>query len=358
VLSVGANRVIGAEDRTARVHTDVAEPANSQTFRERLPSPRLARHVTCVWIQEVFADSAPYTHHTVPNGSAELVCELGGVAKVVGPQTGPTAEIVAPGTTIVGVRFRPGAAPAVLGLPAREFVDAVVGSDQLWDALGVELSERIAGSGAASEAASMLEAAVFARLAEGPRLDAIVAETVQRIMCGQMEGVGSLASSLKVSERQLRRRCEAAIGVTPKVLERMVRFQGFLALAGRSEHPTAELGRLALEAGYSDQAHLSRESRRLTGRTPLSVLHEAKINCGAAHDHGASYEPMLRSAQHRSAWRRLRIAHGRARRRRPPDDRSVQELTRRSPYALADVFDADRHGDEWRGAHAAAPGRR
>lgn len=285
-----------------------------QTFRERLPWPRLARHVTCVWIQEVSSDSAPYTHHTVPNGSAELVCEVGGVAKVVGPQTRPTAEIVVPGTTIVGVRFRPGAAPVVLGLPARELVDAAVGLDQLWGAAGDELSERIAGSGAASEAASMLEAAVFARLAEVPRLDAIVAETVQRIMCGQMDGVRSLASSLKLSERQLRRRCVAAIGVTPKVFERMVRFQGFLALAGRRKDPTAELGRLALEAGYCDQAHLSRESRRLAGRTPLSVLREAKIHCGAAHDHGASYEPMLRSALHRSARCKLRVAHGPERR--------------------------------------------
>jgi AraC-like DNA-binding protein len=293
-----------------------SEALRSQTFRERLPSPCLTRYVTCVWVQEVFAGSAPYTHHTVPNGSAELVCELGGVATIVGPQTGPTAEILGPGTTIVGVRFRPGAAPEVLGLPTSELVDTVVGSDQLWGAAGIELSERIAASGSAGEAASMLEAAVFARLAETPTVDPIVAETVRRIMCGALDGIGSLASSLYVSERHLRRRCEAALGVTPKVLERLVRFQGFLALAGQHEHATAGLGRLALEAGYADQAHLSRESRRLTGRSPLAVLREAEIHCGPAHDHTASYEPMLRSALHRSAWRKLRRTNRHSRRRR------------------------------------------
>jgi AraC-like DNA-binding protein len=291
------------------------EPVGSQTFRERLPSPWLRRYVTCVWVQEIFPDSPPYTHRTVPNGSAELVCELGGVARLVGPQTGPTAEVLPPRTTVVGVRLSLGGAPTVLGVPASELVDLVVPTDELWGASAVDLSERIAAAPCPSAAAALLEAAVAARLVERPELDPIATETVRRILSGRMDGLRSLASSVHVSERQLRRRCEAAIGLTPKVLERMVRFQGFLALAGNNEHPTSELGRLALEAGYADQAHLTRESRRLAGRSPLTVLLEAERHCGAAHDHAASYEPMLRSALHRSAWRRLLRGNGRPRRR-------------------------------------------
>jgi hypothetical protein len=42
-------------------------PASLQTFRERLPRAGLERYPTCVWIQQVFSDSGPYTHRTVPN---------------------------------------------------------------------------------------------------------------------------------------------------------------------------------------------------------------------------------------------------------------------------------------------------
>jgi hypothetical protein len=79
------------------------------TVRERRPVAALGRHVTWVWVQEVSPDSAPFAHRRAPNGSAELVCVLGAVPRVLGPQTGPLIDVLGPGTTVVGVRLRPGA---------------------------------------------------------------------------------------------------------------------------------------------------------------------------------------------------------------------------------------------------------
>ena len=77
--------------------------------------------------------------------------------------------------------------------------------------------------------------------------------------------VDELGAALGVSERQLRRRFADAVGYGPKTLARILRFQRFLTLAADG----GELARLALPAGYADQAHLTRETRRLSGRTPL-----------------------------------------------------------------------------------------
>jgi AraC-like DNA-binding protein len=107
--------------------------------------------------------------------------------------------------------------------------------------------------------------------------------------------VTALTTSLYISERQLRRRCLTAIGLAPKALHRMLRFQGFLALAGQREHPSGELALLAAEAGYADQAHLSRECVRLTGVTPRTFLGETEHACACGHDHAASFAPLLRS---------------------------------------------------------------
>jgi AraC-like DNA-binding protein len=265
----------------------------AQTFRERTPVAALDDYVTCVWVQLVAGHGPTYTHRTVPNGSAELVCELGAAARIVGPQTRPTAETIQPGTSVVGIRFRPGAAPALLGVPASELVDRVIEAESLWGSAASALGERVAAATSPEEAAAALERAMVACVAGGPRLDAVVVGAVRRLESGANR-IEALASTFDVSQRSLRRRCLAAVGVTPKSLQRMVRFQRFLALSKLSHRPTANLAVLALRAGYADQAHLSRESLRLGGRSPRVLLRDSESHCGGAHDHAASYGALLR----------------------------------------------------------------
>jgi AraC-like DNA-binding protein len=266
-----------------------------QTDRERRPAAELAGRLSCVWVQEVPLGAEPYAHRTVPNGGVELYCQVGSLPRLVGPQTGPTMEVLAPGTTVVGVRFRPGAAPSVLGMPATELVDLAVGADELWGDAALALGERIAASASPQEAAAALEREILARTVVAEDPDPIATEAVRHLLPWQVSEVTSLTTSLYISERQLRRRCLAAIGLAPKALHRMLRFQGFLALAGQREHPSAELALLAAEAGYADQSHLTRESMRLSGLSPRALLRESEINCGPSHDHAASYGPLLLS---------------------------------------------------------------
>jgi AraC-like DNA-binding protein len=265
----------------------------AHTVRERRPAPALARHVTCVWTQTVSSHSMAFTHRKAPNGSVELVCAVGSMPRVVGPQTGPIEEALAPGTTIVGVRLRREAASSVLGVPISTLVDLAVDADELWGDRGDALQEVVAGAGSAQAAAAHLQRTVSERLADAAGPDPVVAEGVRRLTCGQRAGVASMASSLFISERQLRRRFEAATGLTPTTLHRILRFQRFLALAWTSRRPSSQIGRLAVEAGYSDQAHLNREAARLEGRSPRAFLLESEQRCGCGHDHSASYAPLL-----------------------------------------------------------------
>ena len=270
-----------------------------QMVRERRPVEALARYVTCVWVQEVSPDSAPFVHRKAPNGGAEVVCAIGSVPRVLGPQTGPVVETLEPGTTIVGVRLRPGAAPPVLHLPASEAADHDLGADELYGSWAGALGEALADADSPDRAAALLERAVAARLADGPDLDPLVAEAVQRLGPAEASDLRSLASALYVSERQLRRRCEAAVGMTPKALHRILRFQRFIALAWTLERPSTQLARLAADAGYSDQAHLTREAKQLEGRSPRTLLLESEQRCGCGHDHAASYGPLLEAGRSR-----------------------------------------------------------
>jgi AraC-like DNA-binding protein len=256
-----------------------------QTYIERSAPAALAQQVSSVWIQHVPAGGEPLTHRNIPSGAVELVSRGGEMPRVVGPLTAPLVEVLEPGTTVVGLRLHPAAASAVLGLPASELVDLTVDLDEL------------AGDPPPPEAGlAGLERFVADRIAPP---DPLVAELVRQLRW-RTDDVGSLTSELYISERQLRRRCEAAVGLSPKALHRILRFQGFLALAqhaiAHGRAPTDEgIALLAAEAGYADQSHLSRECLRLTGASPRAFLGEAEHTCACGHDHSASFAPVLRA---------------------------------------------------------------
>jgi AraC-like DNA-binding protein len=271
-----------------------AEPV--QHYRERLPAPELADRVASVWMLEVAADGGAYRHRTVPNGSVEISYALGDDAvRVSGPQRGPTVDVAAPGTTVVGVRFRPGAAPAVLGPPASELVDLQVEADRLWGRRARLLSDRLVAAESPAGVARLLEEEVFRSAADADAPDPLVRAALRRLQPWVPAGVETRISELPISTRQLRRRFVAALGYGPKAYQRIRRFQGFLALTQGAHEHDVSLVRLAQRAGYADQAHLTRESSELTGLTPRAFLEETRASCGPNHDHEASYGGLRRA---------------------------------------------------------------
>jgi AraC-like DNA-binding protein len=267
-----------------------------QTYRERLPAPRLAGQVSSVWIQHVAADGVPYEHRTVPNGATELSWELGSdLVTVSGPQRQPIVGHLAPGSTVVGIRFRPGVAPSILGPPASELVDQHVEVDRLWGRPALTLAERLAEAESPEGASRLLEDEVFRRITDASEPDPVVAAAIGRLQPWRPDDIGSWAAGLFLSPRQLRRRFTAALGFGPKMFQRILRFQGFLALSQGRHGRDSGLARLARQAGYSDQSHLTRESSELTGLTPRAFLEEMWSSCGENHDHEASYGALRRA---------------------------------------------------------------
>jgi AraC-like DNA-binding protein len=280
-----------------RVVIEMLEPAaraRGQSYRERPPAAALAPHLTCAWVQRVAPDNGPYEHHTIPNASVELSCELGSLPRVIGPQSGPLVQFNAPGSIAVGVRIRPGAASSVLGLPASELLDLTVGLEELWGETAHRLGEEMAAAGSPGAAASLLERAALDQVRGADRLDPLVTGAVELLLPGRSTEVASLSSSLYISQRQLRRRLLAEVGFGPKVVHRILRFQGFLALAHARGLAAADVGGLAADSGYADQPHLTRESLRLSGKPPRALLDDADRNCRGLHDHTPSFVPLLR----------------------------------------------------------------
>jgi AraC-like DNA-binding protein len=238
-------------------------------YRE-LPLPgRPAPHVACVWTRD--PEPVSGTRRILPDACVDVVWVRGDRLVVAGPATAPALARLPAGAPAAGVRFRVGAAGSALGVPARELRDRNLALEELWGARAAgRLAARLERTGSPAAAAAELAAAVVARLPPAGDLDGLVRAAAVKAAAPRT-AVERLAFDLGLGERQLRRRFDGAVGYGPKTLQRVLRFQRFLALA-REAGDTADLAELAFAAGYADQAHLTRECRRLAGLPPAALL--------------------------------------------------------------------------------------
>ncbi|MCW2952337.1 MAG: Helix-turn-helix, AraC domain protein [Conexibacter sp.] len=248
-----------------------AVSALRSVYRELAPSAPLRDLLACRWTQAVGVGG--HVQRVVPDGCVDVVLVGAAAPLVAGPATRATLVALAPHSTIVGVRFRPGAAAGVLGLPLSELCDRNVPLAELWGAPAVErLADELAAATGAEEQIALLERAVLVRRRDAPPPDRLIAAAARVVGSAPAEvRVREIGDSLGVSERQLLRRFRAAVGYGPKMLARVLRFQRF-ATAGWGASEETTLARLAADAGYADHAHLARDCRQLAGVAPGVVL--------------------------------------------------------------------------------------
>ena len=221
-------------------------------YREFAPPAALRGLVECVWVRAV---NGPREIRVVPDGCSDVVWQRGKGVTVVGPDTSAKLVRCAADDLMVGVRFVTGAGGGALRVPLNQLRDLRVDAADVDRSLALDPDldpEQVA--------ARLLDAA------GGARRDPLVAEATARI---EHEGLAYVARALWVSERQLRRRFDAAVGYGPGVLFRVLRFRRFV---GAVDAGGRDLARLAMDAGYADQSHLSRETRRLAGLSPASFV--------------------------------------------------------------------------------------
>jgi AraC-like DNA-binding protein len=260
-----------------------------EAYIERPPLPELAGVVRTVWIQRTGATA--YAQRHLPTGGVEIHFPIGGPPQLLGPLTGPHVEVIPAHTTIVGVRFHPGTAPP---LPAvlDDLVDQRLGLTELWRSSADRLVEAMALAGTPERALMFLQAHLVQEFRRVARVDPLVGAAVQALMPWHPVNIDTLASHLALSASQLRRRCLQTVGTSPKVLQRTLRFQGFLALA-QAGAVTDGMAGVAVDLGYADQAHLNRECLRLSGLTPRQLICSSDGYGACDHDHSAAYKPFL-----------------------------------------------------------------
>ena len=233
-----------------------------------------------MWTNQRAAGLAHPREWGLPTGCADLVVPLdgqrlwrfdgaddalgrsftGGVLQ--GAQERAALRDTSGASLVVGVHFKPAGLAAFWREPAQAFTGLTLSLDDIWPRFADELRERIDAGANAEQRLRHLESALLKRLRADVATDALIIWAIRQLARGVRVGDVQRTSGLAAATFIARYR--AACGLAPKRHAAVMRFQALL----RATPSQASWAALAADAGYADQAHMSRQFTELAGMTP------------------------------------------------------------------------------------------
>jgi AraC-like DNA-binding protein len=257
-------------------------------FRIQPPSPPLRGHVEYYWYHEgVVSDYA--MERLVPDGGVELIIDLTATPKfwrpaddesgtrhvratwISGQHSRPIAIEAAKGSCMIGARFLPGGSYAVLAQPVCALNDGVVELDLLWGRAVHDLREQLYEATSVDQRFALLDRALVARASGRTAQDRALSAAVARLAHGaEPVSIRGLAADIGISQRRLVGLFDERVGLKPKMLARVFRFQRVLRRL--QQEPFPGWSTIAADFGYFDQAHFTRDFQELSGMRPGEYL--------------------------------------------------------------------------------------
>jgi AraC-like DNA-binding protein len=244
-----------------------------------IPSGPLRLFVKLLWFSD--GGAAAGRELVLPTGSMHLAIRLEdeplrvydsvdtvtsraiGTAVVGGARAGFYVRDISRPVRSLGAMLYPGASLPLFGVPADELAGRHTPLDDLWSDVDV-MRDRLRGLASPQEQLAVFAAILTARLPRVRGIHPAVAHALQRFAAGCE--VRSVVDEVGYSHHQFITLFREAVGLAPKRYCRVLRFHRVVErLAVDLEVPW---GQLALEAGYSDQAHFTREFHAFSGVTP------------------------------------------------------------------------------------------
>ena len=236
--------------------------------RTRLaPSGPLAPFVEYYWIARWDLRGQPSYEQTIlPHPDVHLVFEASG-AGIYGVDRSPFARRLSGQGKAVGVRFRAGCFRPFWGAPISQLSDRVTPATRLFGPLAEKTRQAIMCAETDADMASHAESLLFSGLPEPDPVAEQVAGLVALITSdASLRRVDQLSAVSGLSTRGLQRNFADYVGVSPKWVMRWARLHEAAARADRGE--PVDWAVLAVDLGYADQAHLTRDFTAMLGVPP------------------------------------------------------------------------------------------
>jgi AraC-like DNA-binding protein len=188
-------------------------------------------------------------------------------AFVSGP-SGTYTRAEGPCAPAVLVCLAPLGAYKVLGPAVSEIGGAIVGLEDIVGADARRLSEQIQSARTWEERGRLLDDFLLDRAMHGPQPSPDMTHALHLLVRSRGKGpISEIARQVGWSHKHLITKFKQQIGVAPRLAARLLR----LSTVWPHLDDEQSWARIAAECGYTDQAHLTREFRRLAGTTPAAL---------------------------------------------------------------------------------------
>jgi AraC-like DNA-binding protein len=163
----------------------------------------------------------------------------------------------------VGALLQPGVSQLLFGASAEELAGRHTSIDDLWGRCSVDLWEQMQEAGDLRKQSELFESILAKKLPRVCGIHPAIAHALERFLL--VDDVGQVVEETGYSHRRFIEIFRSTVGLTPMRYCRVLRFQRVLKLAAEARSSWINI---ALDAGYSDQAHFNREFREFTGISP------------------------------------------------------------------------------------------
>ncbi len=262
-------------------------------YREYAPVPSLASIVDRVWTLDGDSRELAGAQPVLPDGRPEIILHLGdpfdrvqpGGARECQPHAIFAGQLLTPldlratgRVSVVGVRLQPYGAAALVSDPQHQLVGHTLGLDVFSRALARACDEVCERANDTADAAQTIQDVLTTRVSEA-RIDRQVCAAVSQIARARgLVTVDGVAATVGVTPRHLERRFKQIVGISPKRLARITRFQRALRLFEHIDSPQRGT-QTAAACGYADQAHFIRDFAEFAGCAPgQHLLRRAELN--------------------------------------------------------------------------------
>ncbi len=244
-----------------------------------LPSEALAPYIEAYYLS---ADAQPATRTTRYSAISISCIKLSTTTAVVsGQATRPTVlDAVFGDLSGLGVKLRPGAFHALFGIPASELTNQAIGLDEVLGRAAIELIEQLAEEANPADQVRCLERTLLSCVRPDRQPDDLIDQRlVKAVQKLPAMPIAQLAEELGYSARQLQRKLNDIIGLSPRLYQRLCRFEKALEFI-RVSSGSEKIGwaTIALNSGYSDQSHFIRDFHEFAGCTPGHYLASSYVN--------------------------------------------------------------------------------
>jgi AraC-like DNA-binding protein len=243
------------------------------------PSRHLERYVEHYWVVEWdLRGEAPERAETLPHPSVHMIFERNGTSRIRGPARKKFSRLLDDKGGVFAVKFTPGGFYPFVGAPVSGFSDKIVRLRDVFGQRGDDLNRAVLAEDTDLSRINLVESFLLARLRNVDEADENVPKVTEIVyQIAKDRGilkVQDLVERYTLNKRTLQRLFAKYVGVSPKwVIQRYRLNEAAEELATGESISQAEL---ALNLGYSDQAHFIRDFKSIVGVSPAAYARAAR----------------------------------------------------------------------------------